>query len=1146
MSATHPPIRPRPQSQFTAVLFLLFIALGVRPIEAQIVDPEEVTDLFVEWMVGSAFTGPRVFVRTEREILQTGPNTADFVQGNVQFVVADGAIGAIWNQLIPEERDSDQDGWRDVVENEYQSLVGPTSNGTNWAEDPAFGPPNTLIPADVFWTQLANGVFLPARPDSFGGGTAAIVVTPFAAPSVQITSAPPNQLAMPVTLFDYSAPLFVDTIGGGTQLSGISFYHWGRDYVGRAEGARMEHEIVPGAYLMQYPTISNPNNLSGNTVVHSLVPNGTLAIGSQKPSWLIRKVETIISYGVAPVENTFSNGRLVFDPNLPTTFKWDDLVGKGLANAVLDQFAVTIRADDGMGEMVQIWPPIAGPAIRPVYQNEFTFLAGPLYGSPGVGGNPTSPLSRDAEFVMQYSRNTSGGSLGGSSGDLSRVVLRLPVTLQQSYESWKRFFFPGVNQANALVSGPNADPDGDLLTNRQEFEMGLNPTLVDSDGNGFPDIEELPNADPDDDLLTNAQELELGTNPYSNDSDGNGVSDTFEDFMDTDGDGIQDWLELNIGFNPNSADSNGNGVTDDLEDRDGDFLRDYEEYRGFSLDPLVPVTDPAAVIYRTNLSNADTDGDGLQDGYEVYVTHTNPTSVDNDADGLNDLEELQVGSDPDVADSDGDSLLDGEEVKLFGTDPTLRDTDGDGTEDADEDHDRDLLSTRLEREITMNTGIVYNPLAEDSNSNGVTDDQEDADGDGLNNLLELQLFPSYFAYLADSDGNGISDYDEDFDMDRLSNGNELFLFGYDPTNPNTFPDGVLDGNRDPDGDGLGNADELETTLTDPLNPNSDGDPGGVLDGQEDPDGDFASNVVEIANDSNPHSADTDLDGLSDGIEIFVTLTEPDNQDSNGNNIPDYLDDQDGDFLPDGFEVSAYAGSLESLIMGGVTSFAGPDADGDGLLDIHELVLTGTDYGNPDTNGNGVLDGDEDFDGDGLSNKEELPTTVTVDGRMAFLGGTNPLIADTDGDGLNDGLEVNTLFTDPLDIDSDDDGFTDGNEVGAARDPNDLTDFPIEQLIARPRVRSFPVAAGAPPGGPGFVVEAERLAASTPSGGVRYAYSFEGSTNLSTWTALPGSEWTFSNVSPAATGDPTATYNGASLLPMVQFFRVVATPVSITP
>jgi hypothetical protein len=68
-------------------------------------------------------------------------------------------------------------------------------------------------------------------------------------------------------------------------------------------------------------------------------------------------------------------------------------------------------------------------------------------------------------------------------------------------------------------------------------------------------------------------------------------------------------------------------------------------------------------------------------------------------------------------------------------------------------------------------------------------------------------------------------------------------------------------------------------------------------------------------------------------------------------------------------------------------------------------------------------------------------------------GTNPTKADTDGDGLDDGDEVNTHGTNPHIADSDGDGFSDGSEITAGTDPNnansnpDLSDDLTEGLIA---------------------------------------------------------------------------------------------------
>ncbi len=96
----------------------------------------------------------------------------------------------------------------------------------------------------------------------------------------------------------------------------------------------------------------------------------------------------------------------------------------------------------------------------------------------------------------------------------------------------------------------------------------------------------------------------------------------------------------------------------------------------------------------------------------------------------------------------------------------------------------------------------------------------------------------------------------------------------------------------------------------------------------------------------------------------------------------------------------------------------------------------------DTDGDGLTDEEEsqlgtnpnlaDTDGDGLDDYDEL-----------YTHGTDPLIVDTDGDGLNDDEEILIHLTDPLLVDTDGDGFTDSEEVNALppSDPLDASDRP---------------------------------------------------------------------------------------------------------
>ena len=122
------------------------------------------------------------------------------------------------------------------------------------------------------------------------------------------------------------------------------------------------------------------------------------------------------------------------------------------------------------------------------------------------------------------------------------------------------------------------------------------------------------------------------------------------------------------------------------------------------------------------------------------------------------------------------------------------------------------------------------------------------------------------------------------------------------------------------------------------------------------------------------------------------------------------EDSDGDGLSDAIE--------DALGL----DYLSPDTDEDGLTDYEELYLTLTDPLNPDTDGNGINDGEDDLDGDGISNKEELAI------------GTSPINYDTDRDGLSDSEEINRYHTDPLKIDTDGDRLSDYDDVYLGFDP----------------------------------------------------------------------------------------------------------------
>ena len=118
--------------------------------------------------------------------------------------------------------------------------------------------------------------------------------------------------------------------------------------------------------------------------------------------------------------------------------------------------------------------------------------------------------------------------------------------------------------------------------------------------------------------------------------------------------------------------------------------------------------------------------------------------LDSDDDGLADFAEKTLGTDPENPDTDGDGLTDYEELYITGTDPLKSDTNGNGVNDADDDLDGDGLSNK--KEISLGTS----PISADTDEDGLSDSDEinkhktdplktDSDGDGLNDGEEIAI-----------------------------------------------------------------------------------------------------------------------------------------------------------------------------------------------------------------------------------------------------------------------------------------------------------------------------------------------------------------------------------------------------------------------
>ena len=174
---------------------------------------------------------------------------------------------------------------------------------------------------------------------------------------------------------------------------------------------------------------------------------------------------------------------------------------------------------------------------------------------------------------------TDGGGRAVEFAELGTVTVtdgNLVVTVNDDASTLNTTFI----FTDAIAIGPiNPDSDGDGMPDDWEIANGLNENVNDAAG------------DPDGDTLTNLQEYGLGTNPQLMDSDVDGLDDNVED-----GSGV--WSGAgDPGTSPVLFDTDGDGLSDGLENPDLPYL-----------DATQPGTNPHVV---------DSDGDGFGDGVEV-------------------------------------------------------------------------------------------------------------------------------------------------------------------------------------------------------------------------------------------------------------------------------------------------------------------------------------------------------------------------------------------------------------------------------------------------------------------------------------------------------------------------------------------------
>ncbi len=458
---------------------MLTVSLGLTAAASSQV-PESVS-LWRQWMSvlqreQSQTSGPRLYIQTEREIQQTGPLTAAFQSGSYKFVLADGSTP---------DTDGDVDGYTDRFED-----GNPFANRDDPLAIPLVGNPPLPAPRDTWSLQffaptlLANGDFLGLAEPIVTSNTQAILVKPYSGSNVRVSAAPSSRLVRPAPLRDFSTSFnyFIRAPGqpvGVFQEFPISLYYFNKDYPNPTDGKTLEETIVPGVYSVEFPTIRNaPTGKAALQVGHRLVPNGALNVGLKKPSFIVRSLKSTERFNTPPVEQKWVNGRLKFDPYLPMNVSWDDLFKNGLASS--GEF-IEFSLEDEFGL------PISFTFRVTAFTSSLNLnLSSDMY---SIYGNIRSlmeqgslPFSINGNIVLRYLRYANQQP----QADLSSVTVRVPVELVVSYASWRNELFPFDSNTDA-IAGPGADPDGDGLTNQQEFVAGsdpLVPTIAVADPHG--------------------------------------------------------------------------------------------------------------------------------------------------------------------------------------------------------------------------------------------------------------------------------------------------------------------------------------------------------------------------------------------------------------------------------------------------------------------------------------------------------------------------------------------------------------------------------------------------------------------------------------------------------------------------------------
>lgn len=483
-------------------------------------------------------------------------------------------------------------------------------------------------------------------------------------------------------------------------------------------------------------------------------------------------------------------------------------------------------------------------------------------------------------------------------------------------------------------------------------------------------------------------------------------------------------------------------------DTDGDGLSDAWEQLYFgnlaataSADPdndgLTNAEENAA---GSNPTLADTDKDGLNDKLEVVTYKTNPNKADTDNDGLSDNDEVtKFKSDPLKSDGDGDLLSDGAEVNQYKTDPSKADTDGDGFNDYYELHflTDPVASTSKPKKTLANLftgpdpgqGLDFSGKFVYAISFG-----NDQPGGQVRDALFTSDSVDGFTVVASQVANNWNigvDYGSSPEQQVLTS--VMGSIRWSNANNATTPDITCTFSKLQ----VGAAYKMQLLFGERLwargfNISINGKlvasefapfqwQGGLVGpGSATP----RTNGVVVTHSFIATSTDSVV--VLDGRPVRDPVMPDHNAIINGATLElvSPAVDSDNDTLWDAWEME-YFGNLAQIATG--------DPDNDGLTNAREFSAN-ADPTQADTDGDGLNDGQEVNTTKTDPSNPDTDKDLLTDGDEVNIHKSDPTKADTDGDGLADGAEVVTYKTDPFKADTDGDGVDDFKEANFGGNP----------------------------------------------------------------------------------------------------------------